>query len=161
MTNLSEIIDLMLPKIPLDMRTDDMIDIELARVGVIDMATALDFPTLHIEETTNESIDEETGELITTKNYSVAEQLDFRQLRLAAYYAYGAYLQKLKLAYTNDAINFNTLTFAIKGLEKRPDAINDSIYMWNRYLPDEISKARGSGNVVIGIVTQFGGDNNE
>lgn len=160
MTNLSEIIDLMLPKIPLDMRTDDMIDIELARVGVMDMASALDFPTLHIEEKTNESIDEETGELVTTKEYTVQEALDFKQQRLAAYYAYGAYLQRLKLAYTNDAINFNTLTFAIKGLEKRPDAINDSIYMWNRYLPDEIDKARGN-SVVIGIVTQFGGDSDE
>lgn len=156
MTDLNEIMKLMLPKIPLDMRTDDMIDIELARIGVMDMASALEFPTLHIEETTEEIVDETTGELVTVTNYYTVEDLDFKQQRLAAYYAYGAYLHRLKLAFTNDAINFSTLTFSIKGLEKRPDAINDNIYMWNRYLPDEIARAKGNP-VVIGIVTQFGG----
>lgn len=160
MTDLNEIIELMLPKIPLDMRTDDMIDIELARTGVMDMASALDFPTLSIEVTTEEVVNEDTGELEEVKTYFVKEKLDFKQMRLAAYYAYGAYLQRLKLSYTNDAINFSTLTFAIKGLEKRPDAINDTIYMWNRYLPDEVAKARGN-SVVIGIVQQLGGDTNE
>lgn len=160
MTDLNEIIELMLPKIPLDMRTDDMIDIELARIGVMDMASALDFPTLNIEATTEEVINEMTGEIETVTSYTTSQQLSFKQLRLAAYYAYGAYLQRLKLAYTNDAINFSTLTFSIKGLEKRPDAINDTIYMWNRYLPDEIAKARGN-SVVIGIVQQLGGDTSE
>lgn len=157
MINLNEIMELMIPKIPLDMRTDDMIDIELARLGVINMASALDFPALHIEESTQEVINEETGEVEELKEYFITENLDFKQMRLAAYYAYGEYLQKLKLAFTNDAINFSTLTFSIKGLEKRPDAINDSLYMWNRYLPDEIEKARGA-SVVIGIVKQFGVD---
>lgn len=160
MTDLNKIMELMLPKIPLDMRTDDMIDIELARIGVIDMASALDFPTLTINESIEEVVDENTGDVKSVVSYSLEETLDFRQMRLAAYYAYGAYLQRLKLSFTNDAINFSTLTFAIKGLEKRPDAINDSIYMWNRYLPDEIAKARGA-SVVIGIVQQLGGDTND
>ena len=157
MTSLKEIIDLMLPKIPLDMRSDEMIDIELARTGLMDMASALDFPSLTFEKTTEPIFNNDTGEYDMVDSEYVVEDIDFKQKRLAAYYAYGSYLERLKLAYTNDAINFNTLTFAIKGLEKRPEAINDSIYMWNRYLKDEISKAKGS-SVVIGIVKQFGSD---
>lgn len=157
MTDLTEVIDLMTPKIPLEMRSDDMIDIELARVGVIDMASALGFESLDLQKSTETSYDEETGEEIEIVSYTVEPSLTFRQLNLAAYYAYGAYLQKLKLMYTNDAINFSTLTFSIKGLEKRPDAINDNIYYWNRYLPDEINKASGSASV-IGTARQFGAE---
>lgn len=156
MTDLTEVIDLMTPKIPLEMRSDDMIDIELARVGVIDMASALSFESLNIEKHV-EMVDGDDGELVEQVSYTVEPDLTFRQLNLAAYYAYGAYLQKLKLMYTNDAINFSTLTFSIKGLEKRPDAINDNIYYWNRYLQDEINKASGSASIV-GTARQFGAE---
>ena len=156
MTDLTEVIDLMTPKIPLEMRSDDMIDIELARVGVIDMASALSFESLNIEKHV-EMVDGDDGELVEQVSYTVEPDLPFRQLNLAAYYAYGAYLQKLKLMYTNDAINFSTLTFSIKGLEKRPDAINDNIYYWNRYLQDEINKASGSASIV-GTARQFGAE---
>lgn len=155
MTNLTEVIELMIPKIPLEMRSDEMIDIELAKVGVIDMASALSFESLNLEKSVNEVLNDETGELEEEISYSVFPELNFSQLRLAAYFAYGAYLQKLKLSYTNDAINFSTLTFAIKGLEKRPEMIGDELYRYNRYMQDEINKANGA-SAILGTARQWG-----
>jgi hypothetical protein len=155
MTNLTEVIDLMIPKIPLEMRSDEMIDIELAKVGVIDMASALSFESLNLEKSINEVFNDETGEFEEEISYSVSPALNFSQLRLAAYFAYGAYLQRLKLSYTNDAINFSTLTFAIKGLEKRPEMIGDELYRYNRYMQDEIAKANGS-SAILGTARKFG-----
>lgn len=157
MTNLNEVTELMITKIPLEMRSEEMITSDLSKTGVIEMASALNFDELHFEEQIENVIDEETFEEKQNITYFVTPDLTFKQIKLAAYFAYGAYLQKLKLSYTNDAINFSTLTFSIKGLEKRPDAINDSIYYWNRYLPDEINKAIGSSGV-LGTAVKFGGD---
>lgn len=157
MTNLNEVKELMVTKIPLDMREDDMITDDLVKTGVIEMATALNFDELHFEEQSETVINDETFEEEEVVTYYVTPDLSFKQIKLAAYFAYGAYLQKLKLSYTNDAINFSTLTFSIKGLEKRPDAVNDSIYYWNRYLPDEINKAISS-NGIVGTAVMFGGD---
>lgn len=158
MTNLTEVIDLMTPKIPLEMRSDEMIDIELARVGVLNMATALGFESLNITKHVEEVEDPDGEGTIEEVSYTVEPELTFKQLNLAAYYAYGAYLDKLKLAYTNDAINFSTLTFSIKGLEKRPESIGDQIYNWNRYLPNEINRASGNSGGIVGTAVVFGAE---
>ena len=156
MTNLQEIMDLMMPLIPNDYRTEMVNDIDLAKRGVVEMAVALKFPTFKIIEKVGEGVTDD-GELVETTTYFANTELTFEQIYLAAYFAYRAYLMKLKDSFTRDAINFSTLTFSIKGLEKRPEMVNDSLSQVNRYLDDEIARVNGSHSI-LGTAVQYGGE---
>ena len=52
--------------------------------------------------------------------------------------------------------NAKNIPFEIKSLEKRPEAINDTLYQVNRYLSNVINETKGSG-CVKGRVVKFGG----
>ena len=77
---------------------------------------------------------------------------------LAALFTYKTYLERLNIEKTVEAINFKTLTFEIKGLDKIPENINDSIYWLNRNIQKEIDKANGS-TALLGTVVAYGCDN--
>lgn len=143
--------------IPEDMRADGLVDANMVKLGVIDACCALGIEDLRFEEIEDPSPEE--GE---DKVYQITPELTLAQQRLASYFAYISYLEKLKLSLNQDAINFSTLTFSIKGLEKRPEAVNDQIYMANRYLQDHINMLNGS-SAILGAAYQFGsgGDSNE
>ena len=64
-----------------------------------------------------------------------------------------------KIEKSVEAINFSTLTFSIKGLEKIPENINDSLYWLNRNIQQEIDKANGS-NAILGNVYVYGDSSN-
>ena len=151
-TSLQLVLDRMLPLIPEEYKTDIQDDIDLAIKGVYDMAYNLELDDLVIE-----SVDEVNDEGENVKKYYTNIALTSSQIHLAAYFTYKTYLYRLKDAMNQEAINFKTLTFEIKGLEKRPEAVNDSIYMTERYLEKEVAKAKGSSSIV-GAVRQFGGD---
>lgn len=136
-----------------------MADESYAYAGCLDMIVALNLDADVVLED-QEIVDEETEEVsIKQVGYCTAD-LTLKEKWLAALYTYKAYLEKLKITLSVDAINFSTLTFTVKGLEKRPENINDSLYTLNRYLDNEISKALGTSSVV-GIVTSYGGNSNE
>ena len=156
MTNLQEVMDLMMPLIPNDYRSEMAEDIDLAKRGVIEMAVALKFPSFKITEVVNENVNDE-GEVVEATTYFTSQELTFEQIYLAAHFAYRAYLMKLKDSFTRDAINFSTLTFSIKGLEKRPEMVNDSLYQLNRYLENEVAKVSGA-RAIIGTAVQYGGE---
>lgn len=75
---------------------------------------------------------------------------------IAALYSYEAYLERLHEELTRGAINFKSLTFELKSLEKQPEQINNKIYMLKRYIKDELANALG-GKSVVGIARKFGG----
>ena len=154
MTNLQEVMDLMLPLIPNDIRSDMVGDIDLAVRGTYEMAVALNIPNFQIVNEVSNDINDD-GEIVENKTYYTNPTLTFEQIYLAAYFSYRAYLMKLKDSFTRDAINFSTLTFSIKGLEKRPEMINDSLYSVNRYLENEIARVSGSRSIV-GTAVQYG-----
>ena len=154
MTNLQDVMDLMTPLIPNDIRSEVVINIDLAMRGTYEMAVALKLENFHIDEQAQEDVDE-NGEPVTTTTYFASPELTFEQKYLAAHFAYRAYLLKLKDSLTRDAINFSTLTFSIKGLEKRPEMINDSLYQLNRYLDGEVAKVSGA-NAILGTAVQYG-----
>ena len=156
MTNLQEIMDLMMPLIPNDYRSEMVDDMDLAKRGAIEMAVALKFPTFKITEEVGEEITDD-GDLVEVTTYFANQELTFEQIYLAAHFAYRAYLMKLKDSFTRDAINFNTLTFSIKGLEKRPEMINDSLYQLNRYLENEVAKVSGA-RAIVGTAVKYGGE---
>lgn len=146
---------LMLALIPDNYKTEISEDISLVERGIIEMSVALSIDILINYETTTEEVD---GELVEVKTpISCTPTLTANQAYLASYYAYRAYLLKLKDEFNRDAINFKTLTFEIKSLEKRPEAINDTLYQVNRYLTGVIDQVNGS-SCVLGKVVQFGGD---
>ena len=156
MTNLQEIMDLMMPLIPNDYRSEMANDIDLAKRGTYEMAVALKFPSFRITEESSSDVNDE-GEVIEVTKYFASQELTFEQIYLAAHFAYRAYLMKLKDSFTRDAINFSTLTFSIKGLEKRPEMINDSLYQLNRYLENEVAKVSGASSILVTAV-MYGGD---
>jgi len=145
-TSLRSVMDLMMPLIPEDFKTDNEDDIELAELGCVEMGVALGK-----EFTFTGSIDDDTR--------SIEQDLSMAERWLASRFTYRAYLTRLKDELNQNAVNFSTLTFSVKGLEKRPEAINDSLYSLNKYLESEIAKAKGTD--VIGVVTQFGGSSSE
>ena len=160
-TNLSAVMDMMLALIPNDYRTEIAENVDLAERGVVEMSLALgrDVTFQYKTETVE---DEETGEITeVTVPVACSPALSLPEMYLASHYAYRAYLMKLKDEFNRDAINFKTLTFEIKSLEKRPEAINDSLYTLNRYINDVIAQTQGS-SAILGVVQQFGvkGDNN-
>lgn len=153
MTNLQEVMDLMMPLIPNDIRTEMADDIDLAKRGTYEMAVALKFKDFHIDTQINKTFDDD-GNIVQETKYFVDPELTFEQIYLAAYFAYRAYLLKLKDSFTRDAINFSTLTFSIKGLEKRPDSLNDTLYQVNRYLESEIARVTGT-STILGTARQY------
>ena len=102
---------------------------------------------------TEEITDEGTVE--TVKHGYCTKDLTLSEKWLAALYTYKVYLERLKIEKSVEAINFSTLTFSIKGLEKIPENINDSIYWLNRSIQQEIDRAKGS-NAILGNVYVYG-----
>lgn len=148
MTTTKDIKTMLMACIPEDMQEDNLVNNDLIKLGVIDMCSALG-----VENVSFELIEGEAGE--QDDEYSITPDLSLFEQRLAGYFCYILYLEKLKLTLNQDAINFSTLTFSIKGLEKRPEAINDQIYQTRRYLSDYIDRAQGSA-AILGKAVQFG-----
>lgn len=141
--------------IPEDMRADGLVDSNMVKLGVIDACCALGIGNLEFEEIEDPSA-EEGADVV----YSISPDLTLAQQRLAGYFGYILYLEKLKLSLNQDAINFSTLTFSIKGLEKRPEAVNDQIYLAKRYLEDQVNMLNGSA-AIVGTAVQFGGGSDD
>lgn len=150
MTSTKDIEKMLLSCVPNDMKNNGLIEEDLIKLGVIDMCSALGIENLKFEEV--EGINDD-GDI--ESYFVINPELTISQQRLAGYFCYILYLEKLKLVLNQDAINFSTLTFSIKGLEKRPEAINDQIYMVRRYLEDEISRVSGA-NSIVGTAVQYG-----
>lgn len=148
-TTLDSVMKIMMPLIPEDYKTDIVDDVDLAYRGIIEMGIALHQTYTFVTEEVLEN-----GVLVT-KITGIEETLDMFKTFLASHFAYRAYLMRLKDELNRDAINFKTLTFEIKSLEKRPTAVNDSIYSLNRYLNDTIKMINGASSI-IGTVTQIG-----
>lgn len=136
--------------IPEDMRADGLVEVDMLKLGIIDACCALGIEDVEFIAIENP----ETGEI---DSYEIIPDLTLAQQRLAGYFCYLLYLEKLKLSLNQDAINFSTLTFSIKGLEKRPEAVNDQIYMVRRYLQDQVDRINGSA-AILGTAKMFGGD---
>lgn len=151
MTRLSEIELMLNSLIPVDMQSDSLVTMDMLKIGVVDTCSSIGVNDLLFEPVTE--TDEKGNEQVV--DYIITPDLTLAQQRLASYYAYILYLEKLKLVLNNDAINFSTLTFSIKGLEKRPEAINDMIYTAKRYLSDYQDRLTGS-DAILGNATQFG-----
>lgn len=153
MATLQNVKEMLIACIPEDMREDGLVEPTLIKLGIIDACSALGISGLDFEEYT--SFDEDGNEII---DYTITPNLTLEQQRLAGYFCYILYLEKLKLSLNQDAINFSTLTFSIKGLEKRPEAINDQIYSVRRYLKDQIDRINGASSAILGTAKVFGGD---
>jgi hypothetical protein len=159
-TTLDSIMDMMLPLIPDDYKTEIAEDSTLAYRGLIETGMALNININFYYEDIETQVTDEAGvttTVVVNKMMGIEEDLSSSEKYLASYYAYRAYLMKLKDELNRDAINFKTLTFEIKSLEKRPEAINDSIYYANRYLDDLIAQISGSKSLSA-VVVQFGDD---
>ena len=155
MTSFKDILNITVPKIPDEFQEEVLADESYAYTGCIDMIVALGLDADVIwEEKTDYNDDGE--EIIVKEGYCTAD-LTLEQKWLAALYSYKVYLEKLKVSMTVDAINFSTLTFSIKGLEKRPENINDTLYRLDRYLNQEINRAIGA-SAILGTVVSYGGD---
>ena len=153
MTPLKDILNIAVPKIPLELQDDARQDESYAFTGCIDMIVALNIDADVIWEETEEITDE--GNVETVKHGYCTKDLTLSEKWLAALYTYKVYLERLKIEKSVEAINFSTLTFSIKGLEKIPENINDSIYWLNRSIQQEIDRAKGS-NAVLGNVYVYG-----
>lgn len=153
MTPLKDILNIAVPKIPLELQDDARQDESYAFTGCIDMIVALNIDADVIWEETEEIADDGTVE--TVKHGYCTKDLTLSEKWLAALYTYKVYLERLKIEKSVEAINFSTLTFSIKGLEKIPENINDSIYWLNRSIQQEIDRAKGS-NAVLGNVYVYG-----
>lgn len=138
-TTVKEILDLMLALIPKEFKSDIAEDYELAERGLIEMGVALGQEFTFEGEGADRHID---------VTLTMAEKW------LASHFAYRCYLLRLKDELNQNAVNFSTITFSVKGLEKRPEAINDTLYQLNRYLDDAITRAK-DGNCLIGYITKF------
>ena len=153
MTPLKDILNIAVPKIPLELQADARQDESYAFTGCIDMIVALNIDADVIWEETEEITDEGTVEAV--KHGYCTKDLTLSEKWLAALYTYKVYLERLKIEKSVEAINFSTLTFSIKGLEKIPENINDSIYWLNRSIQQEIDRAKGS-NAILGNVYVYG-----
>ena len=153
MTPLKDILNIAVPKIPLELQDDARQDESYAFTGCIDMIVALNIDADVIWEETEEITDE--GAVETVKHGYCTKDLTLSEKWLAALYTYKVYLERLKIEKSVEAINFSTLTFSIKGLEKIPENINDSIYWLNRSIQQEIDRAKGS-NAILGNVYVYG-----
>ena len=114
MTPLKDILNIAVPKIPLELQNDARQDESYAFTGCIDMIVALNIDADVIWEETEEITDEGTVE--TVKHGYCTKDLTLSEKWLAALYTYKVYLERLKIEKSVEAINFSTLTFSIKGL---------------------------------------------
>lgn len=152
MTPLKEILNIAVPKIPLELQEEAKQDESYAYTGCIDMIVALNLDADVIFE--DEEVIE-NGKLSTVSHGYCTIDLTISQKWLAALYTYKVYLERLKIEKSVEAINFSTLTFSIKGLEKIPENINDSLYWLNRNIQQEIDKANGT-NAILGDIYIYG-----
>lgn len=150
--SLNQIQSMMLALIPTDYKTEIAEDMDLVELGCIEMAAALGKELFFETESTEKTVD---GETVIIETKYVSEDLTISEAYLASYFAYRDYLLRLKDELNRDAINFKTLTFEIKSLEKRPEAINDTLYQVNRYLNNYINQAKGS-TAILGKTKKFG-----
>ncbi|RHU03332.1 MULTISPECIES: hypothetical protein [Erysipelotrichaceae] len=74
--------------------------------------------------------------------------LSYAEIHLASLYAYESYLEMKELEYTEDIMGIKTITFEIKSLDKKPDAINNMLYQLRRWISEDIKRATGSAVVV-------------
>lgn len=148
MTKLKNVQSMMLPLIPSDYKTDIETDIDLCVYGT-NQASVLIGKSFTI---TSEDIVSDGGEVLT--EYLIEEDLNSFEIYLCALCSYKAYLMRLKDEFNRDAINFKTLTFEIKSLEKRPEAINDSIYSVSSDIKSLVSQITGS-NAIRGVAKMF------
>ena len=118
MTPLKEILNIAVPKIPLELQEEAKQDESYAYTGCIDMIVALNLDADVIFE--DEEVIE-NGKLSTVSHGYCTIDLTISQKWLAALYTYKVYLERLKIEKSVEAINFSTLTFSIKGLEKIPE----------------------------------------
>lgn len=148
MTSLKSIQAMMLPLIPDDYKTDIETDIDLCVYGSNQASVLINkqFTILSERNTTDDG-----NEIV---EYSIEEDLNSFEIYLCAMCSYKAYLIRLKDEFNRDAINFKTLTFEIKSLEKRPEAINDSIYSINKDINSLVSQITGS-NSLCGVAKMF------
>lgn len=158
MTSLKDILSIAVPKVPLELQEEVRNDESYAYTGCIDMIVALGMDADVISKT-EEVVNEETDEITEVPTYYCTADLTLSQKWLAALFTYKVYLERLKIEKSIEAINFKTLTFEIKGLDKIPENINDSLYWINRTINNEVDKANGA-NAVLGIVSTYGGDSN-
>ena len=156
MTPLKDILNIAMPKIPLELQEEAKQDESYAYTGCIDMIVALnlDAEVIYLDEEETNS----DGETSTVKHGYCTMDLTISQKWLAALYTYKVYLERLKIEKSVEAINFSTLTFSIKGLEKIPENINDSLYWLNRNIQQEIDKANGT-NAILGDIYIYGQSN--
>jgi hypothetical protein len=141
-TKVSEIMDMMLARIPAEFKSDVQDDYELAVQGMVEMGIALNDEYVFTGDGKDQCID---IDLTMAKKW------------LASRFAYRCYLERLWDSLNQAGINFKTLTFEIKSLEKRPESIQEELYKLNRYLDSEIARATGA-NSVVGYVSQFGSE---
>lgn len=140
-TTVKTILDSMLSRIPKEFKTELAEDYELAEQGIIEMGITIG---------ADYSFDGDGAERQIDAELSMAETW------LAARFSYRCYLERLWDELNRNAVNFSTLTFSIKDLQKRPESIQDELYKLNRYLDGEIARATGVSSIV-GMVSEFGG----
>ena len=157
MTPLKDILNIAMPKIPLELQEEAKQDESYAFTGCIDMIVALNLDANVFWQDEEEINDDGTVDIV--KHGYCTEDLTLSQKWLAALYTYKVFLERLKIEKSVEAINFSTLTFSIKGLEKIPENINDSLYWLNRNIQQEIDKANGS-NAILGNVYVYGDSSN-
>lgn len=157
MTQLSEIVGLMLPRIPVDIRDKIEADESCAYLGCIEMLI-----TLGLEEdadviTDKKTItDPKTGKERNAVTGYCTRDLSLSERWLASLYTYKVYLEQTHDELTRRAVNFKSLTFEIKSLDKQPEQFRNKIYDFNRWINNEISKALHT-NTVVGKARKFGG----
>lgn len=136
MTDFSDIMDVMIARVPADVRNEVAKDLSHVRAGIMAMyvATGIEEDDIHWDKET------QTG--------YVDRNLTNSQKYLTMLFSYESYLQQLKLTYIDESIGIKTLTFEIKSLDKRPDAVNDSLYQLKRWLGDEIKSVNKSGCII-------------
>lgn len=139
-TPVKEILDYMIVRIPTEFKTELSDDYALAQQGIIEMGIAMgnDF-----------TFSGENASMI------VNEDLTMSNKWLASRFAYRCYLERLWDELNRNSVNFSTLTFSIKSLEKRPESVQEELYKLNRYLDSEISRASGA-SAIVGFVSEFG-----
>lgn len=146
MTPLKDIMDIMIPLIPDEYMSNVVSDYNLVKRGIVDMAVRLQYDDIKF-------IEEEDGENITLY---CDKDLSLGLKWLSAEFSYRAYLLKLKDLFNRSAINFETLTFKVKGLEKRPENIDSTIYRIEKQLQQHIDIVNGTDpESVIGVIINW------
>lgn len=155
MTKLLDVLKITSSRLPYEAQEEFLQDEDRAFSGVLEACIKLGIDAKFVD-VQEEVFNEETGLMETVTFKYCSEDLTLSQQYLSALFSYRIYLEQLREMFTQDAINFNTITFAIKGLEKRPESIGNALYMVNRYIKDEIDMINGVGRV-IGTARAYGG----